>query len=253
MTANLLHDAGLFIGDDLLGGNDSNYRGHFEDLEVIDFHERLLSNVGESWQVEHEFAPALFDVDWEWLVRFGARRGVKRAWGFKDPRVCLFLPQWARVFPEMRLLYVYRPCVECVQSMKRRAARDIARNHDVRNNRRFWEVPDLAVRIYLAYAHMALRFLDTFQGKYRVLALQDLMTGMDLTTELKNHWGYALHDLSVRDVFDASAMSERDANEMIGDETLLTAVDAVETRFRAHAARGFVNAPAAAAPRAHAA
>lgn len=241
MTANLLHDAGLFMGDDLLGGNDSNHRGHFEDLDVINFHDRLLASAGQTWQVTSEFAPVLFETDWEWLVKFGAKRSINRAWGFKDPRVCLFLPQWARVFPHMRVLYVYRPCVDCVQSLKRRAARDIRRNHDVRNNRRFWEVPDLAVQVYLAYARMALRFLDTFAGEYRVVPLHDLLNGSDLVAELRENWGYALHDVMVADVFEQSAMSEREANEMIVDTSLLEDVAEVEGRFLAHAEKGFVS------------
>ena len=42
LTASLLADAGVHLGDQLLGPGHSNPVGHFEDLEIYEFHQRVL-------------------------------------------------------------------------------------------------------------------------------------------------------------------------------------------------------------------
>lgn len=52
LTTSLLQSAGVFIGDRLLGNNLSNPKGHFEDLDFVEFHQQLLQAQGlsdEGW------------------------------------------------------------------------------------------------------------------------------------------------------------------------------------------------------------
>lgn len=240
MLANLFHDAGLFLGDDLLGGKFSNKYGHFEDRTVIGFHDRLLAQSGASWQHGSAFIPTVTREDWYWLAEYGIARSVHGAWGVKDPRVCLFLPQWAEVFPAMSVLYLFRSCAECVGSLKRRAAADLARGHAPAVNIRFWTEPDLAIRMYLTYARAALRFLESFPGRSCVVSLDSLLAGRDILGELRETWRYPLAPLEVGDVFEAGLMKRAGPNEAVADPALLAEVRQVEARLRARERMGFV-------------
>ena len=241
MTANLFANAGLFLGETLLGANYSNPYGHFEDTEVIEFHDRVLEKSGTSWHADTPFIPILGEDDWRWLFEYGTRRSAYPSWGFKDPRNCLFLPQWASVFPDMTVLYVYRPCIECVHSIKRRAAKDILLGRATRINRKFWLTDDLAIKMYIVYAEAALRFLENFSGRSLVVDLEDLLAGRDLVSEVRRTWGYALADADIGDVFDAAVMSRYGANEVVHDRALLDRVGELEMRFRDRMRLGFVD------------
>ncbi|WP_171176810.1 hypothetical protein [Ruegeria sp. HKCCA4633] len=231
MTANYLHEAGLFLGDELLGANYSNKYGHFEDVEVVNFHDRLLGRIGTSWQLDHALAPILEPEDRRWMVDFGSRRGIHHTWGLKDPRICLFLPQWAEVFPQMSVVYVFRPCVECVSSLKRRAASDMRNGFAYRTNIRFWTEKDLAVRMYLTYGWAALRFLRSFRGRKRVVTLDGLLMDRNLASELRQDWSYRLHDTDTLDVFDGAEMTRSGDNEVIHDQGLLREINTLENEF----------------------
>jgi len=89
---------------DLVGGDDSNPRGHFEVQALMDFTEELLTRAGGSW-----YAPtrASLDsiaelVDPTYGLEPRARRIFKESyatdrWLMKDPRLCLTLPFWRMV------------------------------------------------------------------------------------------------------------------------------------------------------------
>jgi len=204
LTANLFHNAGLFLGADLLGANESNPFGHFEAVEVVSFHDRLLEAAGTYWQTDTYFIPVMSKKDWIWLLNYGIRNAAFPTWGFKDPRNSLFLEQWSDVFPDMRVLYVFRPAIECVHSIKRRAARDVFRGRVTHINRRFWLVEDLAVRMYIIYASAFLRFAANFSGDLCVVELDDIIDGRDIVSEVRDHWGYHLSDAYIDDIYDSS-------------------------------------------------
>lgn len=232
LTANLLHDAGLHLGDELLGAHESNPYGHYEDVEVIQFHNRLLANAGTDWQASRFFLPTVDTADWSWLAEYGIRKSRYPAWGVKDPRICLFLPEWQRVFPSMSVLYVFRPCVQCVHSLKKRAAAHLRRNEAVLSNIRFWKEPDLAVMMYLLYAKKALHFLESFEGRSLVVSIDELIRGRDVFDTVREGWGYPVKPLPIGKIFDESSMTEAGPNEFIHDARLLDEIEAVEERFR---------------------
>ncbi|MDE4172472.1 hypothetical protein PXK15_21425 [Phaeobacter gallaeciensis] len=241
LTANLFHEAGLFLGKELLGAKSSNPFGHFEAVDVVKFHDRLLDASGTYWQTDTDFIPIMNDNDWKWMYNFGVRNSFNPAWGFKDPRNCLFLPQWASLFPDMRVLYVFRPAVECVHSIKRRAIRDLVRDNVSHINRRFWLIDDLAVRMYLIYASAFLRFAETFAGDLCVVELNDILDGRDLVSEVREHWGYQLSDAYIGDIYDSSVMTRAGPNETVKDLRLLEQLEDVEEKLRSMARRGFTN------------
>jgi hypothetical protein len=113
--------AGVNIGDRLMGRHDSNRRGHFEDVEFEEFHERVLRRVGK-----HHLTVAQADVlammpdEVEHAKALIARRRERRLWGWKDPRTCLFLDFWHPLLTNSRYVFVYRHPLEVVLSLLRR-------------------------------------------------------------------------------------------------------------------------------------
>jgi len=237
LVSNLLAEAGLFLGRELLGAAESNPYGHFEDKSVVAFHDRLLSKAGVDWQLREPFLPRVEPFDYSWIFNHGVRNSVWPSWGFKDPRVCLFLPYWETVFPSMSVLYVYRSCVECVHSLKRRAMKDIARKHAPNVNMKFWQDPDLSIRMYLSYAKHSLDFLESFKGNMIVVPLTDLIEGRDIISEINECWGYGLRPLQFGDVYDPESLTLSGPNEYIRDRSLLDQIADVESRFLALANR----------------
>ncbi|MEM9222414.1 MAG: hypothetical protein AAGB11_08430 [Pseudomonadota bacterium] len=233
MTANLFADAGIYLGDDLLGAKPSNPYGHFEDKSILSFHENILRRNGQNWQTATDMPPVLTRADWRFMLDYGVGKSEHAAWGFKDPRVCYFLPQWRATFPDMAVVYVYRPCIDCVHSMRKRAARDFSVGHAVDLNFEFFRDSDVAIRMYLNYAQQALRFLENDRGRKLVIPMADLLQNRDIVSEVRKTWDYQLADVMPFDVYDGMSLSQSGPNEPILDESLLAEIQAVEERFNA--------------------
>ena len=201
-VARVLHSAGLFLGDDLLGAEPSNPHGHFEDNEVIAIHNEILEMNGHDWKVDTPFDPYVGKEQWQAidsLVR--RRRSGPQPWGFKDPRVCLLLPLWLHVIPDARVLVVFRRPGETIRSLHMRHSRQ----HVLFGGREqphtdFWTRQDLGVRLWLNY-HRAL--LSTLPDSDRVhyVHFGDRAAVSEVATAVGDHLGIELgeSDASVVD------------------------------------------------------
>ena len=108
-TAQLLHRAGLFLGDELLEALPSNPYGHFEDNEVVALHHQILADNDMTWLVDEPFVPVVDERRWQQMRQLVECRNTEhRLWGFKDPRACLFLALWKYLLPNAKVLLVYR-------------------------------------------------------------------------------------------------------------------------------------------------
>ncbi len=160
-VARTLALAGLTLGEDLLGSEPSNPYGHFEDNEVIAIHQTTLEVNGFDWKVREPFDPYVPERVWRSINRLIARReATGRPWGFKDPRVCLFLKLWLHALPEAKVLVVYRRPADVIRSLHKRHSRQLVVGKgrgDV--HRDFWIEPDLAARMWATYHEMLLATL----------------------------------------------------------------------------------------------
>jgi|694.fasta_scaffold50083_4 hypothetical protein len=148
LTASILASAGVDMGDRLLGADAANPRGHFEDVDLLLFHQRALAANGVSADGfiadgEPE-VPALMRAEAHDIV--AARRNKQRLWGWKEPRTVLFLDFWERILPEARFLFVFRRPWEVLDSLFRRG------------NAEFLAEPRLALRVWRHYNERILRF-----------------------------------------------------------------------------------------------
>jgi O-antigen biosynthesis protein len=145
-VASLLQAAGLDMGSRLMPPARSNERGHFENMDFVEFHMRGLRLSGhddsgwtasQSLTLSEESASEAREI-----IQTNARSS---AWGWKDPRTTLFLDFWSSVVPDAYYLYIYREPSEVIDSLYRRGDESIQLS------------PELAVRAYLTHNEMMLR------------------------------------------------------------------------------------------------
>lgn len=164
LAASMLAAAGVHIGEQLMGPANGNPRGHFEDMDFVRLHERILTANGLSRDgfTCHEsiVIPAMSRAEATRLR--DRRRGAGRMWGWKDPRSTLFLNFWADVFPEARFLFMVRPPWEVVDSLFRRGDEVFATH------------PRLAVDLWVSYNRRILDFALANRQRCAVIDTGDM-------------------------------------------------------------------------------
>lgn len=149
LASAMLAAAGVHVGEKLMGPATGNPRGHFEDLEFVRVHERLLAANGLSRDgfTCHDSIVVPPTIDAEARALRDRRRREGRLWGWKDPRTTLFLDYWAGQLPEARFLFMVRPPWEVVDSLFRRGD-DVFAIH-----------PRLAIDLWVSYNRRILDFV----------------------------------------------------------------------------------------------
>ncbi|HSH09643.1 MAG TPA: sulfotransferase [Oceanipulchritudo sp.] len=150
--AQVMQSLGVFIGDDLVGPQKGNLRGHYEARPLLEFHQQLIAARDRTTRRAFDdgmLVQAPLDLDLtdderqqaEELIAAMRRPGP---WGWKEPRTCLFLDMWLELLPQAKTLVVYRHPLEVHQSLLRRDHWDLAL------------FPDQALRAYAVYNRILL-------------------------------------------------------------------------------------------------
>jgi hypothetical protein len=165
LTASVLLDAGIHMGDKLLGAGHGNPVGHFEDNEIYEFHQRALVANGlgsEGFTAQAGLVvPAALLPEARRIIAHRRRHGG--VWGWKEPRTTLFLEFWAEMVPEAMFLLVFRRPWEVVDSLFRRGDPTFALN------------PTLVVDIWLNYATHIERFLARHSDRCLLVELSQVV------------------------------------------------------------------------------
>ncbi len=128
----VLNLLGVELGSRLMPPAPDNPGGFWEHLGVVEIHDRLLSDLGRSWD---DFRP----LPENWLDGAAALRAHQEIskliesefadaplWGVKDPRLSLFVPLWERVLRSLGIescaLIVLREPAEVARSLHERNA-----------------------------------------------------------------------------------------------------------------------------------
>ncbi len=230
LVCQLLHRAGLFLGYDLMGAAFSNPHGHFEDVEVVKLHQQILTDNGKSWLVSEPFLPVISRPHWRRLGRIVQRRNAEHGlWGFKDPRVCLFMMIWKHLLPNAKVLLVYRNFSDTTYSLGRRQSAELLSDPTgpPRLYRRFWEEPDLALRMWLTNNEALLTFARTYPEDALVVPLEMVQNGFPVVVAINRRWGLGLEEVPVSAVFDDTVTERRPGRQPVSDRSLIDRVDAV--------------------------
>ena len=228
LACQLLHRAGLFLGYDLLGARFSNLRGHFEDVQVLNLHQQILADNGETWLVSKPFLPVVTEPHWRTMEQIVQRRNAEHAlWGFKDPRVCLFLMLWKHLLPNAKVLLIYRYFSDSTYSLARRQSSELFSDPTgpPRLYRRFWEEPDLALRMWLTHNDALLTFARTYPEDTMAMSLNMVQNGFPVIRAISQRWGLDLEEVSASEVFDPIVTLGRSGRQPVSDRRLIDRID----------------------------
>ena len=226
-TAQLLHRAGLFLGDELLEALPSNPYGHFEDKEVVALHHQILADNDMTWLVDEPFVPVVDERRWQQMRQLVECRNTEhRLWGFKDPRACLFLALWKYLLPNAKVLLVYRHFSGSTYSLARRhSALLFSGTISGFLHRRFWEEPDLALRMWLTYNKALLAFARANPDDTLAVSMNMIQEGFPLVWAIERRWNLGLEDVSVGEVFNPAASVERPRRQPVSYRRLIGEVE----------------------------
>lgn len=236
-TTQMLNQAGMFVGSDLMGVDRSNPYGHFEDREVVGLHDEILRSNGKTWQIDGPLIPAVTGQQWDELQRIvSTRRQLNLFWGFKDPRVCHFLGLWKHVMPEAKVLAVYRHYGACVRSLHRRHGEQLYRKKGPPEvHRRFFEEPDLGLRMWLHHNKALVREAKRRPEHTMVVSFERLAEGFPLVSRLTERWGLPL-DSDVVDNYDPAATTNVQSIPTLDDDLVDEADQTLTMLKELHAA-----------------
>lgn len=222
LLAQLLAAAGLFMGDRLMGATEANPHGHVEDLDVVEIHDQILADNGWTWQVDEDFIPVVnADLEERLSTLLACRRDRGGAWGVKDPRICLFLPLWKHLAPDARILITFRSPAACVESMERRAARDLIEGRgDRAQNWRFWNEPDHGARLWLVHNRALVRAARAYGDDVLVVDFEQLANDIDVVAKIDEHWNLGLDPIRPAEIFDTAAVTADRAVLHVDDQQL---------------------------------
>lgn len=225
-TAQLLHRAGLFLGYELLEALPSNPYGHFEDREVVDLHQKILTDNGLTWLVNKPLLPVVNQHHWRRMKQMIERRNVEHhIWGFKDPRVCMFMMLWKYLLPDMKVLLVYRHFTESTHSLGQRHSSDLLMNSGNSSiHRRFWQEPDLALRMWLAHNGALLAFAREYPEDTLAVSLDMIRGGFPVVWAMNQRWDLGLEEVPVAEVFDPGVSGRRSGRQPVSDRRLIERV-----------------------------
>nr|WP_246284429.1 sulfotransferase [Nocardioides perillae] len=217
LLTQLLHAGGLFVGDDLLGAGPTNPYGHFEDREVLSLHRAVLERHGDDWQWDAPFPFRIGRDHWRRMRSFVLKRELRHpVWGFKDPRVCLFIGAWKHVNPDVKVVVVFRDPGECVRSMESRSARALLQQEgNPQRHGRFFSEPDHGLKLWDTYNRALVAFVRSFPEDCLVLPFEAVAGSGDVVERVNDRFGLSLDQARTAGVFDPEVTSQREAPQPV--------------------------------------
>ena len=132
---------GITLGSNLNPANETNLKGHWEDLNILEFNENLLVTLSMRWDT---LAPmsierVQFIQKAELIEQAKGMLGSKisgsdgKLFGFKEPRTTKLLPFWLKVFQgepyEVSYLLPYRNPLSVAQSLSKRDGFELTKSY----------------------------------------------------------------------------------------------------------------------------
>jgi len=167
------------MGQSLVGAMQGNRLGHFEDIEFVQFHDRMLRN-----NHAHMYAPPK-RMKYPSSARnvasamLSERSRANETWGWKDPRTSLFLEFWHSIDPEIRYVFLYRDPYTVIDSLLRRGT-----------DRRLRLMPWLAATAWLDYNRRIIEFFKNARPQGALINISGFNARYETATAtLERHLG----------------------------------------------------------------
>ena len=195
-----LKDSGIDVGDNLLGPHLSNPYGHFEDIEILDFHKKILRrefNGEDQWVPE---LPCLTEEDRKVAMSLIEKRHKKgKPWGWKEPRTCLFLDFWTELIPEAKFLFLFRSPNTVLDSLSRR--------HNITPMN--WRVHNKFINAWILYNRQILMFYNKYKERCILVAIEHSVENPDNFVQLLcNRLHYKFKEKDFVACYDASILRQ---------------------------------------------
>ncbi len=176
LTASVLQSAGVYLGDRLVGVDVGNDKGHFEDIDFVEFHKQLLRSQsldadGLTFQPQMNVADRYVKIAQDLIEE----KSVHSLWGWKDPRTTLFLDFWLQLLPDVNFLLVYRSPWEVVDSLYRRGTDELIAAY-----------PEKAVELWMHYNQKILEFYDRVPDRCLLASRCQIVSNPQLLIETIN-------------------------------------------------------------------
>jgi flagellar biosynthesis GTPase FlhF len=198
LIASLLQSAGVALGQRLMQPSHGNVKGHFEDLDFVEFHESVLRSQGIS-KAGWTFEPQI-QVQEQYLERAKLillKRCNQGIWGWKDPRTTLFLHFWHELIPNAKFIFIYRSPWEVVDSLYRRGYVDDSVFH---------YNPNFALKLWCQYNRFILDFMSQIPQHCLLINIYSITDNpISLVKAIEEKLGVYLK-LQAQNIYDASLL-----------------------------------------------
>lgn len=121
LVSRILHEMGVYMGEEFLPPDEGNEGGYWEDTEWLGINKRILARAGGDWaNPPHPKYITEERVLSEHLVKAAVKKRERfPVWGFKDPRTCLTAEFIHPFLPSPQYLIVNRAQVDIAQSLQK--------------------------------------------------------------------------------------------------------------------------------------
>ncbi|MEO2064652.1 MAG: hypothetical protein ABGW97_16860 [Christiangramia sp.] len=173
LTASWLQKCGLHLDNgNLMGRSIGNIKGHFEDLDFVNVHSRIIKKkipCSNGWIVDDIDKIFFQEEDLKEVNKLLKVRNEKfDIWGWKDPRSTLFLNQWKMIKPDLKFIIVWRNPYEVVNSLKSRYKK---------SNNTIDKISLIkAYKVWINYNTSILNFYKLFQDDCILINIKDLFS-----------------------------------------------------------------------------
>ncbi|WP_179374552.1 hypothetical protein [Winogradskyella wichelsiae] len=227
LTSQWLNAIGLDLGDRLLGVDIGNNKGHFEDLDFIEFHDAVMARVGIGFGGLSNLKPfELNDYEIERLQSIiNFKSNLRKQWGWKDPRTCLFLKHYRNLIPNAKYFIVLRNYENVINSLVKR---DISvRKKELKlsqrspssrkvhellylNEKKYYQKSNQYAEVYCQYLEYILDHVKHMDEKNYIIV--DIDNPNVKMSEFLNSNNFNIEMVEFDEVFDKNQVSSINAN-----------------------------------------
>ncbi|MBE7172195.1 MAG: sulfotransferase [Williamsia sp.] len=248
-----LNKCGLPVGDRLLGALIGNAEGHFEDLDFVEFHTGVLESQGIAGNGLDDKAVHKIDEAASQKLQgmIADRNAHHAAWGWKDPRTCLFLSVYRNFLPQARYLIIVRDYGSVVNSLISRIYRSAEKKYMTRSAFSAWlwknfrsklrkkklyrELTEKYLKVCIAYNEEILQHARQLpESQYRVVDYK-VLTKSDkpVFSHLHDNWNFPLQYTPFNDVYKEKLLNAPvSLLPFVKDKSLLMKAAELEAKLR---------------------